>query len=187
MREGEGNAALARAHGRLGQRPVHDVALRVAAAHAPQLEMHRQQTFEGAAIGAIQLRCLEVQPFSDQQIALLEAFADQAVIAIENARLFEELERRNRELSEALEQQTVTAEVLRVIASSPTDLDGVLNAIVQSTAALCEAGDVVIWRTDGDLLRLVATFGTVPRQALGEHLPAVLWTELDGLRARLGL
>jgi len=145
----------------------------------PFASLHVPLIAQSASIGNITVGRDVAVPFSPREIALLETFADQAVIAIENARLFQEVGQRNadlqesnRQVTEALEQQNVTAEVLRVIASSPTDLDAVLAAIVQSTAALCEAGDVVIWRTDGDRLRLVAAFGSVPRQALGEYLPA---------------
>ena len=89
-------------------------------------------------IGVIFLRRLEVVPFTDQQITLLETFAAQAVIAIENARLFSDLRESNRQVTEALEQQTATAEVLRVIASSPTDLSMVLGTIAAAAPRLCE-------------------------------------------------
>src|SRR5688500_14275746 len=78
---------------------------------------------EGTALGTLNVSRSEVRPFTEAEIALLESFADQAVIAIENARLFQEIQESNRQVTAALEQQTVTAEVLRVIASSPTDLD----------------------------------------------------------------
>src|SRR5262245_2486969 len=94
---------------------------------------------EGVAIGVIALRCAEVQPFTEKQIALLQTFADQAVIAIENVRLFTELQEKNRALSESLEQQTATSEILRVIASSPTDIQPVFDAIIASAVKLCEA------------------------------------------------
>ncbi len=117
---------------------------------------------EGFPIGAILIRRFEVRPFSDGQIKLLETFADQAVIAIENVRLFKELEQRNRDLTEALEQQTATSEVLRVIASSPTDLQPVLDVVAESAARLCEAKDALIYRVDGDILQRVAVYGPMP-------------------------
>jgi GAF domain-containing protein len=116
---------------------------------------------EGVAIGAITIRRAEVRPFTEKQIKLLETFANQAVIAIENVRLFNETK-------EALERQTATAEVLRIISTSPTDLQPVLAAVVERAARLCVANDAVIFRDDGDTLTPVATCGvpavsSVPR------------------------
>ncbi|HZO29725.1 MAG TPA: GAF domain-containing protein, partial [Chloroflexota bacterium] len=105
---------------------------------------------DGVAVGAIYIRRAEVRPFTEREIALVATFADQAVIAIENARLFSELQESNRQVSEALEQQTATAEVLRVIASRPRDLRSVLQSVVESAARLCAADNVGIWRADGD-------------------------------------
>jgi signal transduction histidine kinase/HAMP domain-containing protein len=123
---------------------------------------------ESVAIGAIVIRRMEVRPFTEKQIKLLETFASQAVIAIENVRLFQELQARNRDLTEALEQQTATSEILRVIASSPTDIQPVLDVVAENAARLCEAIDGVIVRPEGDRLRIVAKYGSVPA---AEFLP----------------
>jgi GAF domain-containing protein len=117
---------------------------------------------EGLPIGSIFLRRKEVRPFSEKQIALLKTFADQAVIAIENVRLFQELEARNHDLTEALKQQTATSEILRVIASSPTDLQPVLDVVAENAMRLCEAADGIIARPEGDSLRIIAKYGAVP-------------------------
>ena len=121
---------------------------------------------EGVAIGALVIRRPEVRPFADKQIALLRTFADQAVIAIENVRLFTELQEKNRALSEAhaqvtesLEQQTATSEILRVISSSPTDVQPVFDVIVERAVRLCGARFGRVYRYDGDVIHMVAGYG----------------------------
>ena len=109
---------------------------------------------EGIAIGAIHIRRRELRPFSDKQIKLLETFAAQAVIAIENVRLFQELK-------ESLEQQTATSEILGVIASSPTDIQPVLDTIAENAARVCGSYDAVIRLVEGNMLRLAAHYGPV--------------------------
>jgi K+-sensing histidine kinase KdpD len=94
---------------------------------------------EGVAIGAIVLRRSEARLFSERQIALLKTFADQAVIAIENVRLFEAEQQRTRELSESLERQTATSEVLKVISSSPSDLEPVFQTMLANAVRICDA------------------------------------------------
>jgi GAF domain-containing protein len=120
---------------------------------------------DGKSLGIIHIRRLKVQPFTEQQIRLVETFADQAVIAIENVRLFTELK-------EALEQQTATSEILGVIASSPTDIQPVMDTIAENAARVCGATDALIDRVEGDVLRRVAIYGPIPPgRRLGETRP----------------
>ncbi len=114
------------------------------------------------AIGSIGVWRTEVVPFSDAQIALLQTFADQAVIAIENVRLFKELETRNRDLTEALEQQTATSEILRVISQSQIDVQPVFDTIATAALKLCSASSVNVFTFDGELIHLAALVNSRP-------------------------
>ena len=117
---------------------------------------------EGSPIGLFVLQRAAVRPFTDNQIKLVETFAAQAVIAIENARLLNELRQRTADLTEALEQQTATSDVLQVISSSAGVLQPVLATMLEKAVAICEAGFGDIYRWDGDALRLVANHNTPP-------------------------
>jgi GAF domain-containing protein len=124
---------------------------------------------EGLAIGAISVTRPEAGPFTDEEIALLQSFADQAVIAIENARLFTDLQEKNRALTQAhaqvtaaLEQQTATAAILRVISRSPTDVQPVFEAIADAVARLFRPWSLGVYRFDGEVVNLVASRGGLP-------------------------
>jgi GAF domain-containing protein len=136
-----------------------------------QEEMHRTilavPMLKGdAIIGVIVIRRVQVQRFTEKQIELLMTFADQAVIAIENVRLFEEVQARNRDLIEALEQQTATGEILRVISSSPTEVQPVLDVIVQSAVKLCDGLFGAVNMLDGEKILSPMAFYNYTSEAL---------------------
>jgi GAF domain-containing protein len=139
---------------------------------------------EGVALGAINIRRTEVRPFTDKQITLLKTFADQAVIAIENVRLFKELQERNAELREALEHQTATSEVLGIISRSPTNVQPVLDAIVESAARVCGIDDVHLRLREGNSLISRGHFGPVPipmsREEISADEPRFRWMREHG-------
>jgi GAF domain-containing protein len=122
-------------------------------------------------LGALVAGHRQVEAFSDSHMSLLQTFADQAVIAIENARLFKELQEKNQALTvahaqvtESLEQQTATGEILRVISSSPTDVQPVFETIAQAATTLCEADLCHLYRFDGDLIHFAAEHGGTPAE-----------------------
>jgi two-component system NtrC family sensor kinase len=121
----------------------------------------------GEPIGVINVARQERGPFTDRQVALLQTFADQAVIAIENVRLFKELQQKNEALtqahaqvSQALEQQTATSEILRVISSSPTDPQPVFDTIVRNAVRLCNAATAAVFRVDDGVVYEPANYGS---------------------------
>ena len=120
---------------------------------------------EGSLVGILLLQRAAVRPFTEKQIKLVETFADQALIAIENTRLFEAEQQRTRELTELLEQQTATSEVLQVISSSPGELQPVFEAMLENAVRICDAKFGNIYRWDGDAFNLVATYNTPPALA----------------------
>src|SRR5262245_3564286 len=111
---------------------------------------------EGRALGTISVRRMEVRPFEQKHIALLKTFADQAAIAIENVRLFKAEQQRTRELSESLEQQTATSEVLKAISSTPGELEPVFNAMLANATRICEAAFGNLFLLEGNVFRAVA-------------------------------
>ena len=117
---------------------------------------------EGNPIGVLLLARSSVRPFTPKQIELVSTFADQAVIAIENVRLFDEVQARTRDLSESLQQQTATADVLKVISRSTFDLPIVLDTLTELAARLCGADRGVVFQRDGDLFRFGSSYGFSP-------------------------
>ena len=151
----------------------------------------------GEAIGAITLRRREPVGFDSKQVALLQTFADQAVIAIENARLFNEVQARTRDLQESLQQQTATAEVLQVISSSPSDLAPVFDTMLENATRVCGAEFGSMNLLEGDMLRQVALYNAPsafraqrtgkafwihPRSSLAEAIRGKQVVQVDDMR-----
>src|SRR5262249_54257272 len=133
---------------------------------------------EGRPIGVLVVGGKAVRPFTDKQIELVTTFADQAVIAIENVRLFEAEQERTRELAESLEQQTATSEVLRVISSSPGELEPVFQAMLANATRICDARFGSLIRFEAGAARIVSRLGIPPAfaawQDSGVHRPGPL-------------
>ena len=149
------------------KRPVHVVDMAVAEPDSPIHHLGGARTLlavpmlkDEVLVGVIGIYRQEVRPFTDKQVGLVTNFAAQAVIAIENARLVNELRQRTGDLAESLEQQTATSEVLRVISSSPGDLQPVFAAMLENAVRICDAKFGNIYRWDGELFHLLAAFNT---------------------------
>jgi hypothetical protein len=166
---------------------LHDVQSAEARSRYPDINLGPQRTtlnlpllHDGRVIGVLTQLRTEVKPFSDGEIALLETFADQAAIAVSNAQLFQELQESNRQVSEALEQQTATAEVLRIIASAPMEKQPVLQSIAHGALRLCDSTGTMIRVVEGDKFVLLVHAGGSPapprqggwRQPLNVRAPA---------------
>ena len=142
--------------------PAHLAAFPDIRNHAPVATVVVPLVHDQEAIGILSVGRRVARGYSPAEIALVETFADQAAIAIANARLFQDLQESNRQVTEALEQQTATSEVLRVIASTPTDLQAVTDALAENAARLCESDHVVVQRLDGDVFRALSVYGPLP-------------------------
>jgi GAF domain-containing protein len=129
---------------------------------------------DGIAIGVFMIARRTPRPFTDKQIELATTFADQALIAIENVRLFDDVQKRTQELSESLEQQTATSEVLQVISSSPGELEPVFNAMLENAVRICEAKFGILFLSEGDEFRTVALHGAPPAYAEARRREPVL-------------
>ena len=133
-------------------------------------------------VGAIVIYRQEVRPFTDKQIELVTNFAAQAVIAIENTRLLNELRQRTDDLSEALEQQTATSEVLQVITSSPGELEPVFQAMLANATRICEASYGTLWLCEGGGFRAVALHGALPSAFTEQSRDGRIWQPSRGSR-----
>src|SRR5207237_928439 len=144
-----------------------DPARHLALTHRPTASLRRHRPSGPSLLSCpaslpISVHRLELRPFTDSQVALMQTFADQAAIAIENVRLFTELEARNGELRDALEQQTATSELLKVIGRSTFDLQPVFETLAENAVRLCQAERAFVYRFDGQLLRVGATHNASP-------------------------
>jgi GAF domain-containing protein len=183
------------------KQPVHIVDVTVDPAYAerdplrvPLVEQAGARSFvivpmlkENELIGTIAIYRQEVRPFSDKQIDLLTSFASQAVIAIENTRLLNELRQRTRELSEALERQTATAEVLSVISNSPGELEPVFQAMLENATRICEAKFGNLYLCEGDTFRIVAMHGAPPAYAEARKRDPLFRPPPDSTLGRIAL
>ncbi|HKG52797.1 MAG TPA: GAF domain-containing protein [Anaerolineales bacterium] len=141
-------------------------------------EVDKNETFMGVPVladkrvlGAVSVQSYKQHAFSEADLRLLQTLANSMSVALENARLFDEVQKRNREISEALEQQTASSEILRVIASSPTDIQPVLDTVAKNAASLCDSEDCAIFRVENEVMILEAHYGSELDSPLGSTYP----------------